>query len=159
MRIIKFCKSYRNDASRKTASARQPSDFLILRTKRTQGKKTYSSVSLNSKTLLMCRMFQQKAALPALFFPRAFCTFLNNDEYRNSGRCIRHNHSCNRSRIRRMSVSLFSLRQQFFPEKNYASKISQLWSFRVYPCILPGSSTISLTLKKVHSMQIAACRF
>lgn len=138
--------------------------FWYSEQKRTQGKKTYSSVSLNSKTLLMTspNVPTKSCTTSSLFpplFTRAFCTFLNNDEYRNSGRCIRHNHSCNRSRIHRMSVSLFSLRQQFFPEKNYASKISQLWSFRVYPCILPGSSTNSLTLKKVHSMQIAASRF
>lgn len=82
-------------------------------------------------------------------FPRAFYTFLSNDEYRNSGSRIRHNHNCNRSRTHRMSVLVFFTQTAFFSLiqtilQKFLS-IKPLWSFRDYPCILPGSYTITVS--------------
>lgn len=109
----------KKDASCKTASARQPSNFLIFRTKRNSRQKDMCFCVFKLKDTINDfsessdkRLHYQLCFLP--LFPRAFYTFLSNDEYRNSGSCIRHNHDCNRSRTHRMSVSLFSTQRGFF---------------------------------------------
>ena len=129
MRIFKFRKSYRNCTSCKTASARQAGDFLIVRTKRNSRKEHIHFSVFNFKDPVECllREPQEKAALSALLFPplfpRAFYTFPNNDEYRNPGRHIRHNHGSNKSRIHRKCLSI--QKAFFFSETNCASKTSQ----------------------------------
>lgn len=146
MRIFKFRKTYRNCTSCKTASARQATDFLIVRTKRNSRKKDVCFSVFNLKDTIECllREPQEKAALPDLLFPplfpRAFYTFPNNDEYRNSGGHIRHNHGSNKSRIHRNCLStqraFFSLRQ-IMPQKLLS--INSLSSFWVSSSIIPVS--------------------
>lgn len=106
--------------------------FWYSEQKGTQGKKTYASVSLNSKALLMIsqRVPTKSCTTSSLFpplFPTAFYTFLNNDEYWNSGSSIAHNH---RSRLIEVGYieclcQLFYSDSIFFSQTNYTSKISQ----------------------------------
>jgi len=127
MGIFKFRRSYRNHSSCKTAPARQAGDFLIVRTKRNSWKKTTCFSVFNLKDTIECllRESQEKAAPPALLFPPLFPIYIflyifpNNDEYRNPGEHVRHNHGSNKSRIHRNSLS------SQIEETNYASKASQ----------------------------------
>lgn len=105
--------------------------------KGTQGRKIYASLSLISKSLWKAfsenpkkRLHYQLSLFPPLI-PRAFYTFLGNDEYRKPGRHIRHNHGSNKSGKHRNCLStqraLFPLRQTMSQKLLSINPLSSFW--------------------------------